>query len=97
MLVLSTLSSIYHTAKTRELKILEEQANEPHVAAFEAKRAELEEQQQQLMDNIRELQAAIAYETVTPLYCYWRTCWLKISLFVLAQKTDFPMFPCLWM
>ena len=45
--------------KSRELKALEEQASEPHVAAFEAKRAEFEELQQQLLDKIKELQTAI--------------------------------------
>lgn len=41
--------------------MLEDEANEPHHAEYEAARAELEDQQQQLQDTIKELKAAILY------------------------------------
>jgi hypothetical protein len=41
--------------------LLEEEANEPHQAAFETARAELEELQIQLQDSIKDMKHAIMY------------------------------------
>ena len=40
---------------------MEEEASEPHEAAFEAARADLEEQQLQLQETIKELKNNIMY------------------------------------
>jgi len=47
--------------RKKELRNLEEEASEPHEAAFEAARADLEEQQLQLQETIKELKNSIMY------------------------------------
>ena len=43
------------------MALLEEEAREPHQAAFEAARADLEEQQLQLQDLIQDMKSRLAY------------------------------------
>lgn len=47
--------------KRKDLKLLEEQAREPHEAAFEAAKAELEEQQLRLQDVINDMNSRVEY------------------------------------